>query len=144
MTRFDDRQALPAHIQAILEQDDAARAAHNPSTAQMQRELDQRRQGWREAQGLHGGATPDKHDASLYSDPHTLSRPIGLVSTHPVMRARQEARQDQTDPQTRALAQALASRDGLPYPLPPRIPHTPTGGFADAAALYDFDNLPND
>jgi hypothetical protein len=139
-----DRAALPAHIRAILDADDDARAAHDPDPAQMQRELDQRRQGWREAQGIFAGATPDKHDASLYSDPATVSRPVGLTSTHPALRARMEARQDAFDPETRALAQRLANLNAENNNAENNAPsnrHTPTGGFAEAAALYRFDEL---
>lgn len=133
----DQRAALPSHIRAILGADDDARAAHAPTHAQMQAELDQRRQGWREAQGIFGGAHPDKHDASLYSDPATLSRPLGLTSPHPTLRARMEARQDATDPQTRALAAALSQAHN-------NTPNNDPDGFAQARDLYAFDELAKD
>ena len=100
-----ERQQLPAHIQAILQDDDARRAAHTPDPAVLAFEVELRHAGWREAQGLAGGVDLWKHDAHLDMQPS--ARPVGLTSTHPVLCERAHARQMEMDPEYRAAVLAL-------------------------------------
>ena len=99
------REALPPHILAVLQDDDAQRAAYTPDADALQRELEQRREGFMQASTLAGGVDLWKHDASLYHD--APARPIGLVTRHPAMMQRAHQRLMDTDPHYRAAFDAL-------------------------------------